>query len=758
MDSELIGYTDKFSVTPGERLHFMVSTTAPTYRVTLVRLIHADSNPNGPGLKEEIVESRLEPTYPGRRQIACCGSYVVVEDSPELERLSSITLQAWIYPTTPRKGEPQGLIAQWSSAVEAGFGIFLGEQGDLQFWLGDGTGHVERICTGKPVRPREWCFVAAVYDASKREASVYQLPQRAWPEDSAAAIVRHAACGSFRSHHRTPLLIAAASLQISRSRKAAGQGIYNGKIDSPCILSRALAPSEVESLRQGLSPAEVDREAVVAAWDFSADMGSHRVSDSGPHRLHGRAINMPARAMTGHNWTARNHDPKAAPNEYGAIHFHDDDLEDAGWEADFAWEVPEGLRSGIYAARLNSADREDYVPFVVRPKRGQPAAPVAVLLPSLTYLAYANQRIEITPDHASGVRDRELRLDPLDDDLAAHRELGMSIYDRHRDGSGCCYSSRLRPIIGLRPNYRYWLVGAPRHFAADLYLIDWLENKGFVYDVFTDEDLHFEGKGLLQQYPVVLTGTHPEYTTAAMLDALQEYLDEGGHLMYLGGNGFYWVASLDPGKPHVMEVRRGMAGSRDWSSAHGECYHSTTGELGGHWRFRGRPPNALVGVGFTAMGWDGAAPGYSRKPGSFDPRAAFIFEGIAANETIGDFGLVLGGAAGDELDRLDYALGTPAHTLLLASSSGHSRFVLPVIEDFTQINAGLMTGDHGANVRADMVYFETPREGGVFSTGSITWCGSLSHNRYDNNVSRITENVLKQFLAGSLQPRSEPGS
>jgi N,N-dimethylformamidase len=34
----------------------------------------------------------------------------------------------------------------------------------------------------------------------------------------------------------------------------------------------------------------------------------------------------------------------------------------------------------------------------------------------------------------------------------------------------------------------------------------------------------------------------------------------------------------------------------------------------------------------------------------------------------------------------------------------------------------------------------------VFSTGSIAWCGSLSHNGYANNVARITGNVLRRFL------------
>lgn len=35
--------------------------------------------------------------------------------------------------------------------------------------------------------------------------------------------------------------------------------------------------------------------------------------------------------------------------------------------------------------------------------------------------------------------------------------------------------------------------------------------------------------------------------------------------------------------------------------------------------------------------------------------------------------------------------------------------------------------------------------GGFFSVGSIAWTGSLSHNDYDNNVARLTTNVLRRF-------------
>ncbi|HJN29222.1 MAG TPA: DUF6605 domain-containing protein [Candidatus Latescibacteria bacterium] len=44
---------------------------------------------------------------------------------------------------------------------------------------------------------------------------------------------------------------------------------------------------------------------------------------------------------------------------------------------------------------------------------------------------------------------------------------------------------------------------------------------------------------------------------------------------------------------------------------------------------------------------------------------------------------------------------------------------------------------------AEMVHFDTPDGGGVFSVGSISWPASLP---VDSHVSRITHNVLTRFL------------
>ena len=111
---------------------------------------------------------------------------------------------------------------------------------------------------------------------------------------------------------------------------------------------------------------------------------------------------------------------------------------------------------------------------------------------------------------------------------------------------------------------------------------------------------------------------------------------------------------------------------------------------------------------------------------------------------IGDFGLIGGGAAGLELDCITTALGSPPNTLRLASSENHSAMVQLVNEEFGVVPVNL-GGDQNDRVRADLAFCETPAGGAVFSVSSIAWCGSLSHNDYDNNVSRITLNVLRRF-------------
>jgi N,N-dimethylformamidase len=115
------------------------------------------------------------------------------------------------------------------------------------------------------------------------------------------------------------------------------------------------------------------------------------------------------------------------------------------------------------------------------------------------------------------------------------------------------------------------------------------------------------------------------------------------------------------------------------------------------------------------------------------------------DEKIGDFGLIGGGAAGLEVDRAAPEFGTPPNTLILAQSVNLTNTYLIVPEEFLETAPGL-GADENALARADMVYFTVAGGGAVFATGSIAWAGSLAHNQYNNNVAKITGNVLKEFM------------
>jgi N,N-dimethylformamidase len=348
----IVGYADRLSVAAGETIQFMVSCQLPTYHADIVRLLHGDPNPHGPGFKEELIETPVSQEYPGREQVIYSGSYVVVPDSPHFAPSSGFTLQAWISPTTPSKGE-QGLLTKWS-ANGAGYGLLIDENGELALWLGAASGQFARIRSGKALRASEWYFVAASYDAQTGEVQLSQEPQRAWPRDDTLALVSQKTQMHTVGAHDADFLIAASWQRSANGEILAGRH-FNGKIDNPCFFGRALSQAEIVSLKRGASPLAFG-STLIAAWDFSADISSTQVTDTAPHGLHGHTINMPTRAMTGHNWTGKETNYRHALHEYGAIHFHDDDLDNARWHVDFTLTIPTKMKSGVYAARLRAGE------------------------------------------------------------------------------------------------------------------------------------------------------------------------------------------------------------------------------------------------------------------------------------------------------------------------------------------------------------------------------------------------------------------
>ena len=711
----VIGYADPLSVAPGEPIRFMVGTVdgPRRYRAEVVRLVCGDTGPGGPGLKTVRLPTSIEGEHDGTPQLIDAGSYAIVEHPEAFGALGRFTLQAFIQPTlVPVRPSPrrQVVMGTWAADRGSGFALMLDETGALAFLIGAAP-----VSTGTPLTARRWYHVAASIDLAVGTVTLRQTPLA----DHAPSLEQPVAITTAIRAAPGP----AGDFFIGAARKAVEDGRlrttwhFNGKIDRPSLLAG---------------------EHPIGLWDFAADVATDRVTDRSPNHLHGRTVNAPKRAVTGHNWDGSEMDWRRAPHQYGAIHFHDDDLYDAGWRPTLTMTVPTDARSGVYALRLEAdGGPEFWVVFYVRPPRGGPRARAAFLASTATYLCYSNYRMRMRPGPAELFIGALPIVDTTDLLLMHHPELGASTYDTHSDGSGVCHVSRLRPIVNVRPTGRLW------NLFLDLCLLDWLEAHEQRYDVITDDDLHTEGLPLLDGYSVVLTGCHPEYVSREMMEALAAYLGRGGRLMYMGGNGFYWRVSYPRAHPGMIEMRRAEDGTRAWVESVGEYYHGSTGEYGGLWRRQGRAPNTLVGVGFVAQGFDRSSY-YRRTAASRDPRARFIFDGVQ-DEVLGDFGVAWGGAAGLELDAFNPALGSPPWALVVASSEDHSNAFQLVNEEINVSFAGA-DGRFSPAVRADMVFYEHPGGGAVFSTGSIAYVGSLAHKGYDNNISRLTLNVLRRFL------------
>ena len=156
---KVIGYSKELSVFPGDEVNFLVSCETDRYHADIVKLIHGDTNPAGPGFKIEPKSTNIDADFQGRVQRVYAGSHVLVDDHPRLHLVDELTLQVLIWPTTPEKGV-QGLLTKWDGSREAGYGLFIGENASIEGWLGDGAGNVQRVSSGKPLLAGCWYLAA----------------------------------------------------------------------------------------------------------------------------------------------------------------------------------------------------------------------------------------------------------------------------------------------------------------------------------------------------------------------------------------------------------------------------------------------------------------------------------------------------------------------------------------------------------------------------------------------------------------------
>ncbi|MDA8614761.1 N,N-dimethylformamidase large subunit [Alphaproteobacteria bacterium] len=681
----------------------MSSRAVSDFKATLHRSISADPNPDGPGIVEEDASIYFRSSsFASRYQGFTPGSFAQSTTDLRVEINTDLLIKFWFKPTVLVSAD-QTLIA-WGH-----ISIILDSQGIITAKLPGGMS----VSTTVEVKCSQWYSLELTVLAS----GMMTLDAKSMTTAKDNIGVAKSSRTELGIAQMFPLSVTAPV------RIAAGFGdapcCFNGKIEAPEIL--------------------VDG-ALIAKWDFAQSISSLSVkAHTGPDLL---LRNAPTRGVTGCKWDATEFCWRHKPDHYAAILFHDDDIYDFGWDRDFEFVVPDDMPSGIYIMRIEAEGHYDAMPFFVCPPLGKRRADLCVLVSTFTYTIYGNHA---RPDFAPSWLEKISAWNAYPNNPSEYRHYGLSTYNNHTDGSGICHASHKRVLFNLRPGYLTFgeaSCSGLRHFQADSHLIAWLHNQDIAYDIVTDDELDRDGVAAISGYKAVLTGSHPEYHTSATLDALKDYRDNGGGLIYLGGNGFYWRIVRHSEDPALLEIRRSEDGLRAWASEPGEYYNAFDGSYGGLWRRNGRPPQKLVGIGFTAQGNFVGMP-YKRV--NYDKNMDWVFDGING-DLLGDFGFSGHGAAGFELDRRDEKLDEGEDIITLAQSyDDGNRFILVPEEMLTHLTN--LSGSPEADAkRADMVYFKTANGGQVFAVGSITFCGSLPWNNYDNNISTLLRNVVRKFV------------
>jgi N,N-dimethylformamidase len=521
-------------------------------------------------------------------------------------------------------------------------------------------------------------------------------------------------------------------LVIAGRRSSSGdyEGNFDGKIEQPSLAT--IVP-------HGLHPLHV------ATWDFGTyEADQFKVPERTGRFGSGTLVNAPTRAVTSSSYRGQDCDFTRAPSAYSAIWFHRDDLGDARWATDFLLTVPE-LKSGVYSIVISESEDVDWndrtsfdaLPLFVGSSFGS-LSKVALVLPTFSYRAYANNTFAESADPRIFKRKKASVSKPLYD-YAIDQNL-HSLYSVHCDGSGVSLATLKRPQTTVRADFDSQLQGFPHQFSADLAIVGWLEQLGISYDVLTDEMLHESRQIGPAGYVVAITGSHPEYASAEVLDAYDDFAAAGGSIMYLGGNGFYWSVGVGKSCPEIIEVRR-SEGTRTWTSGIGERRQQLDGRDGGIWRSLGRPPNLTFGIGFSAHGFSGdghyrANTDVTKMP--LPPRTKRFFEKVGSEPF---------GVAGLELDRVSREFGSPSDVMVLATAEAMPSGYLPTLEEFGGLD-DLIPGPEEAlarMIRGDIVMRSLPKGGFIFSVGSIRWCSGLVEKN-ETRVADLSTAVLLDFL------------
>ncbi len=171
---KIFGYANRISARPGDEIVFHVNCDGATEAdAQLVRLLHGDSSPAGPGHVEVEVDSPINGRWAVKKQFTQLGSYLEVTDPERKLAVSgSLSLMAFVWPTLPHNGSRQTILGRWDTRRNAGYALGINPAGHLEFWVGNGT-EVDYVTAELPLLAKVWYFVAVSYDRETGRAATF---------------------------------------------------------------------------------------------------------------------------------------------------------------------------------------------------------------------------------------------------------------------------------------------------------------------------------------------------------------------------------------------------------------------------------------------------------------------------------------------------------------------------------------------------------------------------------------------------------
>ena len=224
----------------------------------------------------------------------------------------NVSVSFWFQPTLLKR---DGVIASLHSK---GAAIEILNKGEYLFGR---FGATEFLLRERPLERRRWYFLRLNIELTRRRVTaMVTTPQSTSPGRDLLQM------GEDTKEFEIPDI--AFNEIVFRLAAGVEGGRWDGRIAEPEIV--------------------IDEAAYI--WSFADDMEAavlESVGGAAELALH----QLPARGVTGPHWSGEQQRWSEASDQWNAVHFHPDDLYDAGWSPTLTFDLPEDLPSGIYCFR-----------------------------------------------------------------------------------------------------------------------------------------------------------------------------------------------------------------------------------------------------------------------------------------------------------------------------------------------------------------------------------------------------------------------